>query len=406
MLKYSDFVLDVFYNPVYAGTIKGYYGMGRFKDIQQDEDLKIFVVIESDKIKDIRYQTSGSIISHVALSVLSELAIGRTIDEAKGITVHDLLKKISQVPKSKISCLPSAIECLKVALKNAEKSKATMKEFSAEVLAKNFGTTTKLTRLSDLEQEEAKSPLVDEPLKEVASKKVEEVKDVQKTTKAQEESKPVEKKARKTEENESSKVVAKKDKPLTKKTTEKVVTVKEEKQLDLSAKQSVVAKESKKAEKKQEAKKALEVKTADKKKSSTRKKEDTATKIAPVKEVDKSEEFENTPTKIEIRVVDDPSSKAEVKTPEQEFVENKNKGKAKTKKTTAKKTPQEKKEEPAQKEQAKKPAESAYHSIFKIEEKSEPREDELADEIDTITAKLTDAISKLNFKFEDDDIVG
>ena len=77
MLKYSDFVLDIFYNPAHAGTIKGYYGMGRFKDVQQDEDLKIFVVITNEKISDIRYQTSGSIISHVALSVLSEIAVGK-----------------------------------------------------------------------------------------------------------------------------------------------------------------------------------------------------------------------------------------------------------------------------------------------------------------------------------------
>ena len=386
MLKYSDFVLDIFYNPVHAGTIKGYYGMGRYKDVQQEEDLKIFVVITNDKISDIRYQTSGSIISHVALSVLSEIALNKTIDEAMQISAHDLLKRIAQVPKSKFSCLPSAIECLKLALKNANKRKETMKEFSSDIVTKNFGTTTKITNIKDLQKAEDDAMIVPSIVKQVEQPKQKPFK--VETTKEQKETKTVT--PAKTEAKKENKIDKKK--PAVKK--EEVIA---------PAPKKVVEEKKVKAEK---VEKTLKVEKS-KQEKPVAKREEPVVVAKPVKPEIKTEKIQSTPTKIEIRVVEE--QPATELTPEQEFVASKTKQKSKPKKVSTKpvqkSAPKEEKKEEKTEVPKSSPQTSGYNSIFKLNDKIDSNQpDELADEIDTITAKLTDAISKLNFKFDDDEI--
>ncbi len=89
------------------------------------DQMKMFLQIKNDKITDIRWKTYGCASAIASTSALSELAKGKTLDEALEISAKDIDDYLGNLPKHKFHCSVLGHEALKDAISKYRKSKST-----------------------------------------------------------------------------------------------------------------------------------------------------------------------------------------------------------------------------------------------------------------------------------------
>ena len=85
------------------------------------DQMKMFLQIEDDKIKDVKWKTYGCASAIASTSALSELAKGRTLDEATKITATEIADFLGGLPKHKFHCSVLGHEALGAAINNYRK---------------------------------------------------------------------------------------------------------------------------------------------------------------------------------------------------------------------------------------------------------------------------------------------
>jgi len=125
---YSDKVMEHFRNPKNMGELKDADGVGEVGNVVCGDFLKIFIKVGKNKkgeafIKDIKFQTYGCASAIASSSMLTELAKGKTIDEAKKITRDLIAGELGGLPPQKIHCSVLAQDALKKAIEDYEKKK-------------------------------------------------------------------------------------------------------------------------------------------------------------------------------------------------------------------------------------------------------------------------------------------
>lgn len=122
---YTKEVLDHFQNPRNMGAIENADIVGTEGNPSCGDVMKIFLKVEKNEngenyIKDIKFQTMGCAAAIATSSMVTELAKGKTIKEAKKITNQDVAKALGNLPKIKMHCSHLAEETLKKAIKDWE----------------------------------------------------------------------------------------------------------------------------------------------------------------------------------------------------------------------------------------------------------------------------------------------
>jgi len=82
------------------------------------DQMKMFIKVDSNRIVDIRWKTYGCASAIASTSALSELAKGKTLDEALGISAKDIDNYLGTLPKHKFHCSILGHEALADAIKN------------------------------------------------------------------------------------------------------------------------------------------------------------------------------------------------------------------------------------------------------------------------------------------------
>ena len=119
---YSDIVKEHFLNPknFLMGDESKFHAdaIGLVGNPICGDQMKMFLVIDkkSDKITDIRWKTYGCASAIASTSALSELAKGKTLDEALSITAEDIEKYLGGLPKHKFHCSILGHDALKDAI--------------------------------------------------------------------------------------------------------------------------------------------------------------------------------------------------------------------------------------------------------------------------------------------------
>lgn len=93
-VDYNDNVKENFLNPKNMGEIKDADGIGLIGNIKCGDILKIMIKVRNNIIEDIKFQTFGCAAAIASSSMLTQLAIGKTLDDAYKIENNDVLKEL------------------------------------------------------------------------------------------------------------------------------------------------------------------------------------------------------------------------------------------------------------------------------------------------------------------------
>ncbi len=105
---YSDEVKDHFMNPrnILCGEIdeKTFDGVGQVGSPACGDVMRVFIKVKDDIIVECKWQTFGCASAIATTSVMSEMVIGMTLEEAMKIGPMDIVKKLGGLPEKKIHC--------------------------------------------------------------------------------------------------------------------------------------------------------------------------------------------------------------------------------------------------------------------------------------------------------------
>lgn len=137
---YSAIVKEHFFNPKnifktdkeaeeYEKTADG---IGQVGSPQCGDVMKMYIKVDkkTNTIKECKWQTFGCASALSSTSILSEMAIGKTLEEAKKITPQDIVKALGGLPARKIHCSVLGDQALRAAIEDYEKKAKTEKKSS------------------------------------------------------------------------------------------------------------------------------------------------------------------------------------------------------------------------------------------------------------------------------------
>lgn len=127
-MKYTKKVLEHFMRPHNQGIIKNPSGVGIVGNPVCGDLMKIYIKVAKDKkkgefIKDIKFETLGCASAIATSSMITDLAKGKTIEEAMKITRNDVADALEGLPPIKMHCSNLADEALHAAIKNYQSEK-------------------------------------------------------------------------------------------------------------------------------------------------------------------------------------------------------------------------------------------------------------------------------------------
>ncbi|HOU76242.1 MAG TPA: Fe-S cluster assembly scaffold protein NifU [Candidatus Dojkabacteria bacterium] len=120
---YSQKVMDHFMNPRNMGEIKNADGIGEVGNPVCGDLMKLYIKVKNNKIVDIKFQTFGCGAAIATSSMITELVIGKTIEEAVEITNKQVAESLDGLPPAKMHCSNLAADALKAAIENYRKQK-------------------------------------------------------------------------------------------------------------------------------------------------------------------------------------------------------------------------------------------------------------------------------------------
>ncbi len=115
---YSEKVMDHFSNPRNVGEIDNADGVGEVGNASCGDIMKIFLKVEDNVIKDIKFKTFGCGAAIATSSMVTEMAMGKTIDEALELTNAAVAEALDGLPTQKMHCSNLAADALHEAIKN------------------------------------------------------------------------------------------------------------------------------------------------------------------------------------------------------------------------------------------------------------------------------------------------
>ena len=121
---YSEKVLDHFKNPRNVGEIKDADAEGTVGNPVCGDMMTMYIKVKDDVIEDVKFKTFGCGAAIATSSMTTELAKGKTLDEAMEISRKDVADALDGLPPVKMHCSNLAADALHEAIKSYREKKA------------------------------------------------------------------------------------------------------------------------------------------------------------------------------------------------------------------------------------------------------------------------------------------
>lgn len=116
--EYSMKVIEHFMSPRNVGSMKDPDGEGTYGDLKCGNYLTIYIKVKDNIIYDIGFLVFGCTASIATSSMITEMAKGKTIEEAMAITEKQLIDALDGLPESKLHCSVLGVKGLRAAINN------------------------------------------------------------------------------------------------------------------------------------------------------------------------------------------------------------------------------------------------------------------------------------------------
>lgn len=117
---YSETVMEHFANPRNIGEIKDADGVGEVGNPVCGDMMSFYIKVKDNKIEDIKFKTFGCVAAIAVSSMVTEMAYGKTLEEAKKITKKSVAESLDGLPKEKMHCSNLGADALAQAIENYE----------------------------------------------------------------------------------------------------------------------------------------------------------------------------------------------------------------------------------------------------------------------------------------------
>jgi len=118
---YTDKVIEHFREPHNRGKLEEYSAIGKVGNIVCGDVMWLYIKVEQDEddrdiITDISWETFGCTAAIATSSMVSDLAKGKTVDEAIAVTNQDVASELGGLPPVKMHCSALAADALNEAI--------------------------------------------------------------------------------------------------------------------------------------------------------------------------------------------------------------------------------------------------------------------------------------------------
>lgn len=121
MEAYNKKVLKAFTEQKHLGEIENPDGLGKVGNPVCGDLMWVYIRVKDNKVEDVKVKTFGCVAAIATSSFVAELAIGRTLEEAKQITNKDVAESLGGLPQIKMHCSNLAADGLRRAIEDYEK---------------------------------------------------------------------------------------------------------------------------------------------------------------------------------------------------------------------------------------------------------------------------------------------
>ena len=122
-MQYSAKVLEHFRNPRNMGQIEDPDGVGEVGNPICGDVMKLYIKIDGDKIADVKFETFGCAAAIATSSIVTEMVMGKPIDEALKISARAVAEALDGLPPIKMHCSNLGADALKAAIKDYRSKK-------------------------------------------------------------------------------------------------------------------------------------------------------------------------------------------------------------------------------------------------------------------------------------------
>jgi len=115
---YSQKVMDHFSNPRNIGVIENADGIGEEGNPVCGDMMTFYIRVQDGRLADVKYKTFGCGAAIAVSSMISEMAMGKTLAEAMKISNKDVAEELDGLPKRKLHCSNLGADALHKAIED------------------------------------------------------------------------------------------------------------------------------------------------------------------------------------------------------------------------------------------------------------------------------------------------
>ncbi|UCG43552.1 MAG: Fe-S cluster assembly scaffold protein NifU [candidate division WOR-3 bacterium] len=120
---YSEKVMDHFRSPRNVGEIEDPDGVGEIGNPVCGDMMTFYVKVKDNVLTDVKFKTFGCGAAIAVSSMVSEMAIGKTVEQALAISNADVAKELGGLPPNKLHCSNLGADALHAAIRNYQEKR-------------------------------------------------------------------------------------------------------------------------------------------------------------------------------------------------------------------------------------------------------------------------------------------
>ena len=118
MPVYGEKVMEYFMNPRNVGEIENPDGVGEVGNPVCGDMMTFYIKVKDDRLEDVKFKTFGCGAAIAVSSMVSEMAKGKTLEEAMKITPRSVADELEGLPKNKLHCSNLGAQALNKAIQD------------------------------------------------------------------------------------------------------------------------------------------------------------------------------------------------------------------------------------------------------------------------------------------------